>query len=73
MGRSNSPDEVLSPRSAADLNSRDSAGRAPPAMKPSTRPVSPGPSLLKRPPTPGDGAVGGGPLGGKDLTWRRLF
>ena len=70
MGRSNSPDEVLSPRSAADLN-RD-AGRAP-AMKPSTRPVSPGPSLLKRPPTPGDGAGGGGPLGGKDLTWRRLF
>lgn len=68
MGRSTSPDEVLSPRSSSDLNSR-----APPAMKPSTRPVSPGPSLLKRPPTPGDGAGGGGPLGGKPQAGRNML
>ena len=48
--------EALSPVSPSTANEMPAAGN---------RPVSPGPSLLKRPPQQGADAAGAGPLGGK--------
>ena len=54
---------VLQPTSSSALNRDDVVDSM--AMAAQKRPVSPGPSLLKRPPPQNGGGEAGGPLGGK--------